>query len=75
MSDRMDRLQRDVADHMDRILENFIGERRITVLVRHPTLGAEHDFMLTDDSFDEIVAMVERRRIAEESPPSEGEKA
>ena len=53
-----------VAGHMESIVACFKPGVKITVLVRTP--GApDCDFMMTDDTTEELMAMIERRQKAE----------
>lgn len=57
-------VQHDVSDYLDDIKNLFKPGVKIAVLVR--TLGyPERDFMMTDDTYDELIAMIERRKKAE----------
>jgi hypothetical protein len=49
-----------VSDHMDRIVSQFKPGVKITVLVRTPGFP-DRDFMMTNDEFDELLAMIIRR--------------
>lgn len=51
----------EVSGHMDSILECFKPGAKITVLVRQPGFP-DQDFMLTSDSPDEAIALIERRK-------------
>lgn len=60
MNDQLETVRQIVAGHMEDIVGCFKPGVKITVLVRvpdHPT----RDFMMTDDTTDEIIAMVKRR--------------
>ena len=52
-----------VADRMEQIVSRFKPGVKITVLVRTPG-HPDRDFMMTDDTEGEIIAMVERRQAA-----------
>lgn len=57
-------VQSEVSDHMDKIKAMFKSGVKIAVLVRtpgHPT----RDFMMTDDDSAELIAMIERRALAD----------
>lgn len=56
-------VQARVGEAMDGILANFKSGAKITVLVRHPG-SPDQDFMMTSDAFDEMEAMLKRRRAA-----------
>lgn len=59
-------VQDDVAHHMDSILKNFKDGAKITVIVRIPW-DAEADFMMTNDTIDEIREVLARREKAGEA--------
>jgi len=52
-----------VASRMEQIVSCFKPGVKITVLVRSPD-HPEFDFMMTDDTEGEIIAMVKRRQAA-----------
>lgn len=51
-----------VADHMDAILQFFKPGAKIAVLVRQPD-APDQDFLLTNDTPEEIIAAVTRRKV------------
>jgi len=55
--------QEQVSDYMDQIVACFKPGVKITVMVRTPDFPGR-DFMLTDDEFPEISAMLARRMAA-----------
>ncbi len=60
MSEAVDYARDMVSQHMDKIVKLFIPGAKITVMVRNTT-GPKGDFILTSDSPEEILAMVNRR--------------
>lgn len=61
----LEMVQRDVSDYMDDIKNLFKPGVKIAVLVRTPSYP-ERDFMMTDDTTEELMAMIERRAKAEQ---------
>lgn len=57
-------VQHDVSDYMDDIKKLFKPGVKIAVLVRTPGYP-ERDFMMTDDTTEQLMAMIERRAKAE----------
>lgn len=57
----LDDVQDIVSEHMDAIKRCFKRGVKITVMVRTPNLP-DRDFMMTDDSLDEVLKMLARRR-------------
>lgn len=63
MNTLLESVQELVAEYMHEISRSFKPGVKITVLVRipdHPT----RDFMMTDDSCDDLIAMIHRRKEA-----------
>ena len=63
MSDLLQIVGERVQFNMDRILTNFKGDVKITVLVRTPGKDTA-DFCMTNDDLAEVEKMVRRRRDA-----------
>lgn len=59
-------VQSEVSDHMDKIKAVFKSGVKITVLVRTPGRPTR-DFMMTDDDNTELIAMIERRALADKA--------
>lgn len=55
------RLRDNVAQDMLEIVKMFGPDAKITVIVREPG-RPDHDFLSTDDSLDEIIGVVGRRK-------------
>lgn len=53
-----------IADHLADIESYFKPGAKLTLLVRHPGFP-ERDLIVTNDDFDELIAMVRRRKDAE----------
>lgn len=62
----LDEVRETVARYMDEITSMFKPGSKITVLVRAPGFP-NRDFMMTDDEFSELIAMLERRSKAQKS--------
>lgn len=59
----LERVRRDVGDLLYRASKHFKPGARMTIIARQPG-KPEQDFVLTDDTLDEIAALVERRKEA-----------
>lgn len=60
----LEEVQQVVSDHMDSIVRCFKPGVKITVLVRTPGFPGR-DFMMTSDDHSELIAMIERRKLAD----------
>lgn len=55
-----------IEHHLNQISAFFKPGAKLTLLVRHPDIEGGADALLTNDTFPEIVAAIERRRAQEE---------
>lgn len=60
MTDSLHATRENVADHLDRILDNFKPGALICVTVRRPGYP-EQDFVLTSDAPSEVIELLKRR--------------
>lgn len=63
---KLQNAREEVSIHMNRILQCFKPGAKITVLVRNQT--HEQDFMMSNDTIDEAIALLERSKAREEIP-------
>lgn len=63
MSDKLQVAQHRIAYHLDEIMECFMPNSKLTLIVR--PMGSElgnMDFVMTDDDLDKAIAVLERRK-------------
>jgi hypothetical protein len=73
VTDALEHVRHDVAEHLEGIKSMFVAGAKISVFVRHPGYP-DRDFVLTDDNLAEVIKMVRRRdpaawREIERAPP------
>lgn len=66
MTPKLQNAREEVSIHMNSILQCFKPGAKITVLVRNQT--HEQDFMMSNDTIDEAIALLERSKAREEIP-------
>lgn len=61
MTDKLETLRADVADHLEEICKLFTQRPKITIVIRTPWLK-DGGVVLTDDDFDAAVGEINRLR-------------
>lgn len=64
--DKLAHVREQVAVHLDEIATYFSGTPKLTICVRHPG-QPEQDFLLTSDTLDEVILLLERSKTRPET--------
>lgn len=73
MSAKLQRLQADIADHLEEICKLFTQRPKVTIVLRTPWLAGEGDVVLTDDDTALAIAAIkklEASKTATITPPT-----